>query len=195
MNPVRNEITVTSLSSVKTFANQKELKGFVDSVPDQWSPLELAAKHKLDALESGTVQQVVSSAAKPPTKLDEEVAGAGQELEVAEEKWTEAQQAWLSRARVLENEVPGRLRKARGNATSLSRVGNWVNEGQGEVGRLKRATEIAERKLKRVRAKYNELKLLADRLRREQDVRISVPDHPDSPLTLQEFTDMEREVR
>ncbi len=192
MNPDRNEITVSALSSVKTFKDRKELRRFVDGVPDQWGPLELAAKHKLHALESGTVQQVVSPAAKPPTKLDEQVAGAGRELEVAEEKWAEAQQARLSRARALENEVPGRLRKAQGNATLLSRVGNWVNEGQGEVGRLKRATEIAEKTLKRVRVKYNKLKFAADQLRRERDVRISVPDHPDSPLTLQEFTDLER---
>ena len=195
MNQQKNEkeITVTSLSSVKTFANQKELKGFVDGVPNQWSPLELAAKHKLDALESGgTPPPSELPDPKPPTRLDEQVAGAARELEVAEEKWLAARLAWLSRARVLENEVPGRLRKARGNLTELSRVDNWVNDGQGEVGRLKRATEIAEKKLKRARAKYNKLKLAADQLRREQDILISVPDHPDSPLTLAEFEEFQR---
>jgi len=193
---MKNEtITVGALSSSKTFANQKELKSFVDSVPDQWGPLELAAKHKLAALESGAVQQVVSPAAKPPTKLDEQVAGAGRELEVAEEKWTVARLAWLSRARVLENEVPGRLRRARGNPTELSRVGNWVNDGQGEVGRLRRVTEIAEKKLKRVRVKYNELKLEADRLRQEQRVRIHNLEDPSQPFTLTEYTELrERET-
>jgi hypothetical protein len=197
MNQKNSEIIVSALFGSKTFANRNELKRCADEIEATrrgvYDTLEFAIIQEHRAPKSSAAQQVVSSAAEA-TRPDPELAGAGRELGVAEEKWTEAQQVWLSRARELENELPGRLRNARGNATSLSRsrVGNWVNQGQGEVGRLRRVTEIAERKLKRVRVKYNKLKFAADQLRRERDVRISVPDHPDSPLTLQEFTDLER---
>jgi hypothetical protein len=195
MNQKNSEIIVSALFGSKTFASRNELKRCADEIEATrrgvYDTLEFAIIQEHRAPKSSAAQQVVSSAAEA-TRPDPELAGAGRELEVAEEKWTEAQQVWLSRARELENELPGRLRRARGNPTELSRVGNLVIDGQGEVGRLKRATEIAEKTLKRVRVKYNKLKFAADQLRRERAVRISVPDHPDSPLTLQEFTDLER---
>jgi len=179
------EITVSKLSRSQTFKNIDALRDAVESAPE-WGPFEWAARQKLLELDGGTAQQVVTAAEETPTDPPE-VITAWVEFQAAEEETAAARDEWLSVTRTLEDEVAQRIRKARGNATEISRVGNWINAGQAEVGQLKKAFLTAEKNLKRARATYNDLKLESDRQRREQAVRVV---HDGQEVSLQEYAEL-----
>ena len=200
---MKNEtITVSALSSSRTFASREELAKFVREIEDQngsFNPLEFRARQVLAGLDSAMDYLAVPADKpdpKPPTPFDDRIAELEREEEEDEAQYMGAREAWLSRLQELRAEVPRRFHGARDNSAKLSRFQNWVEEGQAQVAKLEFAFQKADRKLQRKRAALNALKIQRDRWRQEQGVRIHNLEDPSQPFTLTEYTAlMEREAK
>jgi hypothetical protein len=194
MNRDENEITVSALSSAKTFANYKELDSFVDSIPNVYGPLEWAAREKRDALKGGgTPPPSDPPVPKLPTPFDDRVAALVREEEEVETVYAESKDAWLSLLQESRVEFARRLHAARDNSAKLSCLHAWKQERAAEQASLEFAFQKRDRKLQRARARTNALKIARDRWIQEQRVRVS---YEGETLTVAEFTERrKREVR
>jgi hypothetical protein len=194
MNQKNRVITVrAAMSRSKTFANRKELEGFVAELEKTrggvYDPLEWNAIRKLAALNGGGVPPPSDLPdPKPPTPFDERISVLEREEDEAEAAYAESKEAWFARLQELKAEAPRRH-----NTTKLSRFQLWLEDGQAEVRNLEFAFGKAARTLQRKRAGMNALKIQRDRFRREQECRVV---YEGQEVSLAEFAALrKREVR
>ena len=197
---MKNEtITVSALSSSRTFASREELAEFVREIEDQngsFDPLEFRARQVLAGLDSAMdylAEPADKPDPKPPTPFDDRIAELGQEEEGAETVYTESKEAWLTRLQELRAEAPRRFRGARDNSATLSGFQTWKQERAAELAGLEFALGKADRKLQRARARANALRIARDRWRAEQEICLV---YEGEAVTLAEFTELRKhEVR
>lgn len=192
-------ITVTALSTSRTFADREALAEHVREIVEDrhafdLKPIEIAAIRRFAELNGAATPRVREIARtttfyapkrpKRATKVDGRVAETKAEVEVDEVELADAQEVEWSRARESDAEAVRRMRKAAGNPTKLSRAEAWIDARQAEVAELRLRTQLAAQKLRMARARLNALELVQGRLRAEQEVRVSVEGET---LTLEQF--------
>lgn len=189
-NQKNGEITVSALSSSKTFANYKELNSFVESMANAFSPLAYAAKQKRDALDAGVTPHPSDPPDPPsPTPFDEQCAVLDEKEEDAETQYVELKEASHSQLDKLRAEAARRFARARGNSAKVSNAQIWLESARAEHRNLEFAFRKAERKLQRSRARANLLRQARDRWRQEQQIRVVFEGQA---VTLAEFEELRR---
>ena len=170
-NQKNGAITVSALSSSRTFADRKELERYVAALID-FGPLELAAKQMLAWLNGGGTSRIraIAPPPKPPTPFNDRVAVLDQEEEGAGTVYAESKEAWLSRLQESRVEFGRRLSKARGSTAKLGRFQAWRQERAAELASLEFAFRKADRRLQRARARANAMRIARDRWIQEQAI-------------------------